>query len=96
MKDALVSRMEVMSALVKEYNYRRTQDDWKGGLKLAWIEKAVSSVSEKRGTWIEKDGRIVCSNCGVPAITLETRRMEQIKTHYCWDCGANMLGGNHD
>lgn len=39
--DDLVRRGDVMDELVKEYN-RRWQE---GGLKLAWIEKAVDSVS---------------------------------------------------
>lgn len=40
LKDDLVRRGDVMDELVKEYN-RRWQE---GGLKLAWIEKAVDSA----------------------------------------------------
>lgn len=40
LRDDLVRRGDVMDELVKEYN-RRWQE---GGLKLAWIEKAVDSV----------------------------------------------------
>lgn len=42
-RDDLVSRQAVLEALLKEYNYRFMQGD-RGGLKLAWIEKAVDSV----------------------------------------------------
>lgn len=49
MRDGLVSRIKIMAALVKEYNYRRQQEDWEGGLKLAWIEKAVNSVPDAEG-----------------------------------------------
>lgn len=40
--DELVRRGDVMKALTKEYNDRYKE----GGLKLAWIEKAVNSVTE--------------------------------------------------
>lgn len=40
LKNDLVRRGDVMDELVKEYN-RRWQE---GGLKLAWIEKAVDSA----------------------------------------------------
>jgi hypothetical protein len=40
LRDDLVRRGDVMDELVKEYN-RRWQE---GGLKLAWIEKAVDSA----------------------------------------------------
>lgn len=44
LKDDLVRRGDVMDELVKEYN-RRWQE---GGLKLAWIEKAVNSAGPVR------------------------------------------------
>lgn len=40
MRSELVDRAEVMASLVREYNIRWPE----GGLKLAWIEKAVSEV----------------------------------------------------
>lgn len=40
LRDDLVRRGDVMDELVKEYNRRRQE----GGLKLAWIEKAVDSA----------------------------------------------------
>ena len=43
MRHDLVHRDEVMAALVAEYNRRYMEGD-RGGLKLAWIEKAVNSV----------------------------------------------------
>lgn len=43
MNDELVSRKAVMDELVKEYNRRYDAGD-RGGLKLAWIEKAVNSA----------------------------------------------------
>lgn len=54
MRNDLVRRGDVMDELVKEYN-RRWQE---GGLKLAWIEKAVDSArpvtdvrENVRGSW---------------------------------------------
>ena len=40
MRDDIVSRREVMASLVAEYNRRYSE----GGLKLAWIEKAVNDT----------------------------------------------------
>lgn len=43
MRDDLVSRKAVIESLTKEYNRRIKAGD-RGGLKLAWIEKAVDDV----------------------------------------------------
>jgi len=43
MRDDLVRRDEVMKALIAEYDRRFMEGD-RGGLRLAWIEKAVNSV----------------------------------------------------
>lgn len=40
MRDDIVSRREIMKSLVTEYNRRYSE----GGLKLAWIEKAVNDT----------------------------------------------------
>jgi len=42
-RNDLVRREDVMQALLAEYNRRFMAGD-RGGLKLAWIEKAVNSV----------------------------------------------------
>ena len=42
-RNDLVRREDVMQALLAEYNRRFMAGD-RGGLKLAWIEKAVDSV----------------------------------------------------
>ena len=59
MRDDLVRRDEVMKALIAEYDRRFMEGD-RGGLRLAWIEKAVNSVPadpsvEKIICKIEKD-----------------------------------------
>lgn len=42
-RNDLVRREDVMQALLAEYNRRFMAGD-RGGLKLAWIEKAVNSA----------------------------------------------------
>lgn len=51
MRNDLVIRSEVMRSLTEEYNRRYKE----GGLKLAWIEKAVNEVP---GTWIRSADRL--------------------------------------
>ena len=46
----LISRKAVMQALCREYNYRFQQGE-RGGLRLAWIEKAVNSVPDEEPKW---------------------------------------------
>lgn len=46
----LISREAVMQALCREYNYRFQQGE-RGGLRLAWIEKAVNSVPDEEPKW---------------------------------------------
>ena len=53
--DDYISRSEAITALAKEYNYRWSQEKDFGGLKMAWIEKAINSVppviSEQKETY---------------------------------------------
>lgn len=44
MRHDLIRRDEVMDALTQEYNRRYAAGE-KDGLRLAWIEKAVNSVT---------------------------------------------------
>lgn len=93
LRDDLVRRGDVMDELVKEYN-KRWQE---GGLKLAWIEKAVDSArpvadvrENVRGKWIEEPNCWYrCSNCGehYPSIR------GYIDYNYCPFCGATMERG---
>lgn len=48
-RNDLVRREDVMQALLTEYNRRFMAGD-RGGLKLAWIEKAVNSVPAVNAT----------------------------------------------
>ena len=84
----LVERQAVMESLKKEYNRKHTAG---GGLKLAWIEKAVNEVPEKKGHWTEVNDpnespyfrrRWYCSSCG----DWQTYG----DTPYCPSCGARM------
>ena len=51
MRDDIVRRSEVMDFLTAEYNRRYKE----GGLKLAWIEKAVNDTP---GLWISVEERL--------------------------------------
>ena len=51
MRNDLVIRSEIMRSLTEEYNRRYKE----GGLKLAWIEKAVNDVPEM---WISVAERL--------------------------------------
>ena len=88
LRDDLVRRGDVMDELVKEYN-KRWQE---GGLKLAWIEKAVDSArpvedvrKNVRGKWDFTKGQYGeecrCSVCGTNGID---------NWIYCPNCGAKM------
>ena len=59
MNDELITRTAVMESLTAEYNRKGTGD----GLKLAWIEKAVSDTpsaqpERKTGRWIPCSERL--------------------------------------
>lgn len=54
-RNDLVRREDVMQALLAEYNRRFMAGD-RGGLKLAWIEKAVDSVPAVNAAWEEQTG----------------------------------------
>lgn len=100
LRDDLVRRGDVMDELVKEYN-RRWQE---GGLKLAWIEKAVDSVrpvadvrENVHGKWVTKeetwrDGirrRIIrCDQCGRAKPLLIFDQEGECR--FCPWCGAEM------
>ena len=66
--------------------------------KEMWDEfEDVERVEVKRkGQWItNKYNQIVCSECAVPALEVETgclvnRHLEPYKTHFCPNCGADM------
>lgn len=70
MRDDLISRREVMDSLTNEYNRRFMAGD-RGGLKMAWIEKAVDDVPPARRCSIcgeymwHSDDQWFCPNCGV-------------------------------
>lgn len=94
----LVSRQEVKKELAAEYNRRFMAGD-RGGLKMAWIEKAVddvpsAQVERKKGKWKEETRRTVhgydfpisiCSECGKMAVD---------EYNFCPNCGADMRGDN--
>lgn len=54
-RNDLVRREDVMQALLAEYNRRFMAGD-RGGLKLAWIEKAVNSVPAVNAAEEEQTG----------------------------------------
>lgn len=92
-RDDLVRRGDVMDELVKEYN-RRWQE---GGLKLAWIEKAVDSArpvaqpERKKGRWLTSDDMYetgVCSACKCDSQEPVSYAITMFK--YCPNCGAKM------
>ena len=54
-RNDLIRREDVMQALLAEYNRRFMAGD-RGGLKLAWIEKAVDSVPAVNAAGEEQTG----------------------------------------
>lgn len=96
LRDDLVRRGDVMDELVKEYN-RRWQE---GGLKLAWIEKAVDSVrpvedvrENDRSEWVRLEGRgVYCNACqqGWDFIQGVPEEVGRGRYKYCPFCGAKM------
>lgn len=86
----LIDRRETMQALVAEYNRRFMAGD-RGGLKMAWIEKAVddvpsAQVKRQKGKWMQEYKEATtrhCSNCDFIVL-------EEEANNFCPNCGADM------
>ena len=60
---------------------------------------SVITSAEKTGKWIENNGFINCSVCGLGAPLYsyikngeKTEKVQHMKTDYCPNCGARMVG----
>lgn len=86
MRDDIVSRQEVMASLVAEYNRRYNE----GGLKLAWIEKAVN---EAPSAWIDAEIEIPVNDDHVLCVTRTAKGRQNVVIGYymdgLWRCGMN-------
>jgi len=86
MRNDLVVRSEVMRSLTDEYNRRYKE----GGLKLAWIEKAVNDTPE---LWISAEDRLPETDDHVLCCTRTKAGRQNIVIGYymdgLWRCGMN-------
>lgn len=91
----LITRFDAIKSVANEYNRRKAWEE--GGLKLAWIEKAINDTPDADARenilaeWIE-DGvyQYRCSNCG-EVIRGDNDCTRDINK-FCWNCGADMSG----
>lgn len=86
MRDDIVSRSAVMASLVAEYNRRYSE----GGLKLAWIEKAVNDTPN---AWINADYVVPANDDHVLCCTRTKAGRQNVVIGYymdgMWRCGMN-------
>lgn len=86
MRDDLVRRSDVMKSLTAEYNRRYKE----GGLKLAWIEKAVNEAPD---LWISAETELPANDDHVLCCTRTKSGMQNIVIGYymdgLWRCGMN-------
>lgn len=86
MRNDLVIRSEIMRSLTEEYNRRYKE----GGLKLAWIEKAVNDTPN---AWINADYVVPANDDHVLCCTRTKAGRQNIVIGYymggLWRCGMN-------
>lgn len=86
MRDDLVRRSEVMESLTAEYNRRYKE----GGLKLAWIEKAVNEAPD---LWISAETELPANDDHVLCVTRTAKGRQNVVIGYymdgMWRCGMN-------